>query len=589
MYSDELKTFPEESGVYMMLDKKKRVLYVGKAKNLRARLKQYFNKDQNERPTIGLLMPQVESIETIVVSSEKEALILENNLIKKHHPKYNILLKDDKTYICIRLSIGAWPKLEQIRAKNIKEPYFGPYTNALAAKQTLHLILRLFPLRQCSDAEFRNRTRPCILYEMGRCLGPCCGKCSPDEYKEAVQSAAGLLKGQNKTVIKALKAAMKRASGRMEYEKAAALHKQIEQIRHVTEVQHVDNLAAKNCDAIGLFLEKSRAAIVKLHFEEGKLVGSTGFSFNDVIDEKTTILEAFICQHYSQLHPHVKEILLPQKISSAAKQIIPSHIKLVTPSRGEKLQLIKMAEANAKAYFFKEQNCQQANEELLLQLQKRLGLKRYPKRIECIDISTTQGKETTAAIAAFTNAKREKAKTRFFNIPPHITGDTPSMEHALERHFTRTLADPCDLLIVDGGKHQLNAALRVLKKMEIVNIEVIGIAKEMARHDKGLSRERIFLPGQQDPIVLERTSKLLFFLQKIRDEAHRLAIGLHRTRREQNLSGSALDKLKNIGPIKKQRLLAHFGSPKKIFTASKEELLQIKGITKADADQILSG
>ena len=583
-----LRLFPQKSGVYLMLNKNKEVLYVGKAKNLQSRLRQYFSKNADTRLTVGVLLPQVESIDTIVVNSEKEALILENTLIKKHHPKYNILLKDDKNFLCIALSLGKWPKLDMMRAKKIKEPYFGPYTNALAAKQTLELILRLFPLRQCSDREFENRSRPCILYEMGRCIAPCVGKCSHEEYMRHVKAAEELLLGKDKSVIKMLKGEMAAASKKLEFEKAASLLKQIRQIKHVTQVQHVDNLSAKNCDALGIYIEKSLAVLVKLHFENGKLVGSNRYSFTDCLQDKTAIFESFILQHYTDLNPAPKTILSPCKLSPSLFELVPNSPQIITPQKGEKLKLVEMAKQNALALYKKEKDYLLYNEQLLLDLQEKLHLSRFPKRIECLDISHIGGSEIVGAVVCFTNGRKDKSRTKLYKIPAEIRGDSPAMEYALAKHFGKKEARMCDLLLVDGGIAQIRAAEKVFRKLGIALVDLAAITKEQARHDKGLTKEKILLQGEKPSLLLDPKDPLLFLLQKIRDAAHHTAISFQRKRRGKASMATALDDIAGLGPVKKKLLLQTFGSVERILKATKEELLQVPKITKKDTNNILS-
>ncbi len=296
-HPDTLSLYPVEPGVYLMKDSGGVVLYIGKAKNLRSRLKQYFAKSGDGREMVPYLTAQVESIDTIVALTEKDALILENTLIKKHKPKYNVLLKDDKTFVNLVMTRHEWPLLKLIRYKGKPTEtgtHFGPYTNALAARQTLDLIFRMFPLRQCSDIEFAQRERPCLLYDIKRCSAPCVGKCTREDYDAQVEGAMRLLRGRDKEVLKELKAQLERASEALEFEKAASFLEMIHQIEHVTQVQHVDNPAAKDCDAVGLYREADAILIALLLFREGKLVGSEHFSFHLIASSDEEVLETFL-------------------------------------------------------------------------------------------------------------------------------------------------------------------------------------------------------------------------------------------------------------------------------------------------------
>ena len=390
-----LSLYPDQPGVYLMKDALGKVLYVGKAKNLRARLKQYFSSSGDQREMLPYLVSQIEAIDTIIALTEKDALILENNLIKQHLPKYNVLLKDDKTFIGLLLTRHKWPMLRLVRYKTAPPKdggiYFGPYTNALAARQTHDLISRLFPLRQCSDAELASRERPCLLYDIKRCIAPCVNKCTEVEYESHVSSATRLLKGKDKEVLRDLKRKMEMASEALEFEKAASLHKMIEQIEHVTEVQHVDHPEAKNTDAIGLYREADAVLIALLFFREGKLTGSEHFSFRLIASNTKEILETFLFQHYKYLPSIPLEILLPEEIPNrgALEEILSESagrkVSLFSPKKGKKTDLIEMAQRNAKALFIREQDARSLKEKMLLDLQETLQLTRFPRRIQCFD------------------------------------------------------------------------------------------------------------------------------------------------------------------------------------------------------------
>ncbi len=593
-----LALYPDQPGVYLMKDHAGVVLYVGKAKNLRIRLKQYFNR-ADEREMVPYLTAQVEAIDTIVALTEKDALILENNLIKRHRPKYNVLLKDDKTFVSLILTKHRWPMLKLVRYKGKPKEegiYFGPYTNALAARQTYDLISRLFPLRQCSDEELASRQRPCLLYDIKRCIAPCVEKCTKEEYENHVESATRLLKGQDKEVVRELKREMEAASHALEFEKAQSLLQMIHQIEHVTQVQHVDNPAAKDCDVVGLYREADAVLISLLFFREGKIIGSEHFSFHLIASSDGEILESFLLQHYKNLTSFPSEIFVPLQLSQgeALEEILSEsagrRVAIFCPQKGKKKDLVEMGYRNAKALFVREQDARSLKEKMLLDLQETLQLTRYPKRIECFDTSNISGTDPVASLACFVNGEKEKSRTRLFKIKGvEKADDYTSMRQVLHRHFIKEKEkqDFCDLLIVDGGKGHLNLALEVFQELQIASIDVIAVSKEEARHDKGLTQEKVYVPHRKDPILIDPRSPLLFLLQKVRDEAHRLAIEFHRKRRSKRTLSSSLDELPGIGPIKKKRLLSKFGSVKRIKEASREELEQIKGLTAADIALIL--
>jgi excinuclease ABC subunit C len=596
-----LALYPDQPGVYLMKDALGVVLYVGKAKNLRARLKQYFAISGDQREMVPYLTAQVDKIDTIIALTEKDALILENNLIKRHKPKYNILLKDDKTYISLVVTRHKWPMIRLLRFKE-KPPknigtIFGPYTNALAARQTYDLISRLFPLRQCSDSELMSRERPCLLYDIKRCIAPCVNKCTEEEYDAHVENAMRLLKGQNREVVSELERNREAASYALEYEKAGQYHRMIEQIKHVTEVQHVDNPAAKDSDVLGLYREGDAILMALLMFRDGKLVGSEHFSFHLIASDNAEVLESFILQHYKYASSWPKEIIVPVDLpqqtaleeilsESAGKQVI-----LITPKKGKKKDLIEMGLRNAKALFVREQDARSLREKMLLDLQEALSLTRFPRRIECFDTSNISGTDPVASLVCFVHGEKDKSRSRLFKIKEvDRADDYTAMKQVLRRHFTREKekGDFCDLLIVDGGKGHLNLSLEVFAELGIASIDVIALTKEEARHDKGLTQEKVFLPHRKDPILIDPRSQLLFLLQRIRDESHRSAIEFHRKRRSKRTISSALDEIPGIGPLKKKRLLQRFGSVKAIQAASVADLEKVEGLTKRDIDTLLN-
>ncbi len=587
-----LTLYPDQPGVYLMKDAQGTILYIGKAKNLKVRLKQYFAEHGDQREMVPYLTAQVEEIDTVIALTEKDALILEHNLIKQHRPKYNILLKDDKTFISLMLTHHKWPQLRQVRYKGKPKNdgmYFGPYTNALAARQTFDLISRLFPLRQCSDAELMNRERPCLLYDIKRCIAPCVGKCRQEEYDQHVAAVVRLLKGQDKEVLQELKRSMQQASDALEFEKAHAFLHMIQQIEHVTQVQHVSHATAKNCDVLGLHREADAVLIALLFFREGKLTGAEHFSFHLIASNDEEIIESFLLQHYKGATLPPSEILVPKKLHQQQSLQELLNIEIHAPQKGKKTDLIEMANRNAKALFIREQDARSLREKMLLDLQETLQLLRFPRRIECFDTSNISGTDPVASLVCFIHGEKDKSRMRHFKIKGvDAADDYTAMKHVLLRHFTKVKekGDFPDLLIVDGGKGQLNIALEVLRELQIATIDVIALTKEEARHDKGLTQEKVYVPYRKDPLLIDPKSPLLFLLQRIRDEAHHQAIAFHRKRRTKRTLASTLDDLPGIGPVKKRRLLQRFGSVKAIQEASESELKKVPGLTRADIEQI---
>ncbi|MBS3903393.1 MAG: excinuclease ABC subunit UvrC [Anaplasmataceae bacterium] len=593
---ETLANFPKEPGVYLMKDVAGKILYIGKAKNLKHRLRQYFAKSGDTRSMIPFLTAEVASIDTIVLTNEKQALLLENTLIKKHQPKYNALLKDDKTFINLFINKQhPWPMIRLMRYKGTpkeKGLYFGPYPHAMAARETLDLLNHLFPLRQCSDEELKKRTRPCILHSMQRCIAPCVGKCTKEEYDLFVEGAIRFLRGQDKEILKSLQADMEDASNHLEFERAAALFRTIQQIELLLSPdQLIAKATGQSTDVLAVYRHGYDAVLMQLLWREGKLIGAEHYEFSKIAEDEQELLSTFILQNYktAELLPH--EILLSHPIehidalSETLNENSHKKIHLLFPKKGEKRQLIEIGLKNAKIFFTQKKDQRETNEKLLIDLTEICKLTRYPKKIECFDTSNIAGSEHVACMVGFTEGVRDKQRTRLFHIKEAQAGDDYG---ALREILTRRLIkakeqeDLPDLLIVDGGKGQLHVALDVLHALDIASIDVLGIAKETARHDKGLTKEKIFLPYHPEPILLDARAPLLFFLQRIRDEAHRIAIGFHRKSKKKNTLKSGLDTLPGIGPIKKERLLRHFGSLKQISLASEEDLLKVQGLTKQD-------
>ena len=596
-----LNTFPTSPGVYLMKDKAGEVLYVGKARNLRQRVKQYFSPGGDGRVMVPYLVAQVHSIETIVVLSEKEALLLELTLIKKYRPRYNALLKDDKAYLALKVTTkDKWPMVQLVRYKgDLKKDgaYFGPYTSAEAARGTLELLHRTFPLRQCSDQELARRTRPCILYQMKRCVAPCVGLCTKEEYDHLVDRTIRFLRGQDKEVVQELFQEMEQASERLDFERAAVLLKTIRQIEKTIEAQHVDRPLGDDADVLGVFREGEEVVLYQMLFRRGRLVGSHHYSFSNIAQEDHELLQSFILQHYMTQEELPGEILLPVACeeSEAIGEILsaqgPRKVEVYAPQKGNKLAWIQMAQANAKATFATSKDEKTIREKTLLEMKERLHLTQYPMRIECFDNSNLAGTEWTTSMVAFTDGKKDSKRYRMYRPKMKETMDEyAAMREVLQRRYKKGKEenDLPDLVIIDGGKAHLNVALKVFEELNVITVDVIAMAKEEARHDKGLSGEQVFLQNIKDPVILKRTSPILFLLQRIRDEAHRVAITWHRKRRSKALVRSVLDDIPGIGPAKRKALLTSLGSVKNIEKASEEDLCAVKGISPANAKAIVA-
>lgn len=596
----QIENFPSKPGVYIMRGRFSTVLYIGKAKNLKARVKQYFIPGRDSREMVPHLVSHVESIEIIVVSSEKEALLLENTLIKEHKPRYNAVFRDDKTYVSLKINHKhPWPSVHLIRYKGKPKPnglYFGPYTSAYAARQTLDLIHRVFPLRQCSDQELARRTRPCILYDMKRCMGPCVNLCSKADYEEKVRTVTQFLRGQNHEVVKELKKEMHLASDRLEFERAGVLFSTIRHIEATIEAQRVVKVDGQDGDFYGIYREAEEVSISVMLFRQGRLLGTKNFSFSGVAQDDAEILQSLIMQRYETAEEIPDEILLPVQLQDpAALQEILSQRKgravaVHQPIKGDKKRIVEIAYQNSEAAYRREKDAKVVMGKMLTEIQEKLHLKNYPKRIECFDNSHLSGSEPVSSLVAFTDGIKDTKYYRLYRVKAaEASDDYGAMREVMQRRYRRAKEEKTlpDLIIVDGGKGQLSSAQRVLEDLNIATVDLIGVAKDRGRHDKGMTSEQIFLVNVKEAIKLRNTSPIMFLLQKIRDEAHRSALAFQQKRRTKGTIRSALDEVEGIGAKKRQILLKHFGSLAKLKEATEEQLCALSGISKANARSLI--
>jgi excinuclease ABC subunit C len=584
-----LSRYSEEPGVYLMKNQAGLVVYVGKAKSLRRRLKQYFYPGRDGRAMVPFLAKEIATIDTIIVSNEKDAILLENTLIKKHQPKYNILLKDDKTFVSLTINYKhPWPMIKLTRSKGGEGRdviHFGPYISSYAARQTLELMHRIFPLRQCSDEEFKRRRRPCILYEMKRCLAPCVGKCFPAEYKILVDQASDFLRGNSKAIIEKLKVQIQEAAENLEYEKAAAILEMMRNIKDVTTQGHrvVSHPSGEDSDAIALYRQGSAVALAQMFFQKGSLIDSKKYLFSNVIEGDEELLISFILQYYKNLRQKPQKIFIPVEVSSCLQEIV--EISIVCPKIGDKKKIVGIAQKNAEDFFNQEKDEGALTEKVLIDLQKILHLQKFPSIIECFDTSNTLGSDFVASKVTFINGKYERKKTRFFKIQKLVKGDDcAALYQTIKRRIIRGKKDGDlpDLIIIDGGKGQLSSACKAMEEENVIGIDLFAIAKENSNHSKGITQEQVFLQARSDPVCLPVHSPIIFFLQRIRDEAHRVAITFHRKVRSQRTIFSEMDTVVGIGPVKKKKLLKVFGSYKQLLATPDSELLKISGITAKD-------
>ena len=589
--SEFLKTLTARAGVYQMIDNSNTVIYVGKAKNLKKRVSSYFRKTGLTSKT-RVMVAQIAIIETTVTHTENEALILENNLIKELMPRYNILLRDDKTYPYLFISADKFSRLSLHRGtKRKKGQYFGPYPSAGAVRESLNLLQKLFPVRQCDDTYYQNRSRPCLQYQIKRCTGPCVGLVSEQNYQQDVQHTIMFLEGKNQQVMDVLSTQMENASTKLDFEQAALIRDKIISLRRVQERQYVssehgdlDVLAAKVTDGMAVvevcFIRGGRSLGNKRFFPKG----SAGSSPEE-------LLSAFIPQYY--LGKDVpSEILLSHKLDDMAllQDVLKSESKhrviVRCPQRGTSVRWMKMAMTNAEISL----NQRLSSRANLLQrfetLQQALDLDEIPKRIECFDISHTRGEKTVASCVVFGLEGAIKSDYRKFNIEGITPGDDyAAMNQALTRRFTRLQKGEGkrpDLLLIDGGKGQLTEAKAVMAELQL-DIDILGIAKGPERRP---GEETLFLVGRSGEVNLPSDSAALHLLQQVRDEAHRFAITGHRQRRAKARKTSPLESIAGMGPKRRQKLLQQFGGLQEVQRAGIEDLTRVDGISESLAQKI---
>jgi excinuclease ABC subunit C len=606
-----LATLPSKPGCYLMKDAAGTVIYVGKAVRLKERVRSYFHADLSHDNKTRRLAREVADIEWILVGSELEALILEMNLIKKHRPKYNVRLKDDKRYPYIKIHWqDDFPKVTVTRLmQEDGARYFGPYTSAWAVHQTLDVLRRVFPYLTCDRQITGTDARACLYYDICLCLGPCIGAVNRDQYRQMIADLQDFLDGHAEPVLARVQREMEQAAEQLNFERAAALRDKIKALQVVIERQKVVFPPDyKDSDVLALARADGEACVQVFFIRGGKLIGREYFVLEgteDVADAE--VMTQFVKQFYTEAASVPQQLLLPEQIEEA--RIIQEwmrsrrggeKVEIFVPQEGQPQELVQMAAENAAETLAALRARWQADthrqEQALAELQQALGLAGPPNRIECYDISNTQGTASVGSMVVFSQGVPDKKLYRRFNIQS-VSGpdDFASMEEVLTRRFKRwqaaaeaalqpgarldeSFAHLPDLLIVDGGKGQLGRAVAVLEKVGLAGqVAVIGLAKQ---------EEEIFFPGRAAPLRLPRHSQGLYLLQRIRDEAHRFAITAHRTRRSKQGLASTLDSIPGVGPARRKSLLKHFGSVDKIREATLEELTAVPGITPALAETI---
>jgi excinuclease ABC subunit C len=593
---EQLKTLPARPGVYLFKDNVGKVIYVGKASSLRNRVRAYFSPRSQLSLKLERLADKISDLDAIVTDSEYEALILENDLIKKYRPVYNVRLKDDKTFPYLKIDLkNDWPTVRITRRFHKDgDRYFGPFISAYSLRQTLQLIRKIFPFRSCNRKITGKDARPCLEYHLKSCVGPCIGAISQEDYKDIIKEVILFLEGKQELLVQDLRNKMEEASRQLQYEKAALLRDQIHALEQVVENQRIAVTVRGDEDAIALAQTKDLAYVEIFFIRNNKLVGRDYALLDGIRDEEPgQIMTSFVKQYYSSTSKLPPLILLqypvdePDIIAGWLSNQRGASVELRVPLRGIKKQLMDIVEENARqelALYQAKQSKLIESALVLEELKERLGLPRMPLRIEGYDISNIRGNQAVGSMAVFTKGQSRRAHYRRFRIKS-VSGidDYAMIQEVLRRRFKRSLANDekwsamPDLILIDGGKGHLNASLEILKELGLNAVPAAALAKE---------NEEVFVPGKSEPLNIPRTSTALHLLQRVRDEAHRFALGYHKKLRHKESIVSALDSIPGIGPKRKKALIKKFGSVRSIKEASTYELSLVPGITGKLAEKV---
>ena len=591
--ADFLRSVSGRPGIYLMKGAEGKILYVGKAKNLRKRLASYQRVDISSSPKTVLLLGRVKEIETILTHTEKEAFILEASLIKKYRPRFNIELKDDKSYPRIKVTLGEeWPRVFVTRRRvQDGSRYYGPYASAGAMRNTLNLINRIFPLRRCKGKNVKKRLRPCLNYQMGRCLAPCSDMVDKTRYRMMVDAVLMILEGKNIQLHRQLESGMRKASADLEFEKAAMFRDQLQALDKTLEKQVVVNSLDKDQDIWGYARSGAGVGIAVVSVRQGMVLGQQVFFILDPIGNDSEVLGEVLRQFYSREEFFPDELLLPFQIADSLfladwmADMRGKKVQIRIPKRGNDLKLLQMAEVNARQVHTDQENRERSWQEMAKNLQIRLHLVHVPERIECLDISNIGGKQPVGSLVCFVRGEKSHGEYRHYSINgKHEPDDYRMMGEVLARRFTQSEKKETlpNLLVIDGGKGHLNVAFDILNKKGLLDqVELVSIAK-----DKISKADKIYKPGRKNPLSLPRHSPVLFFLMQVRDESHRFGITFHRRLRRKTILTSELDNVPGIGPSRKDLLLRALGSLAKIKNANLDELTAVQGIGPELAEQI---
>jgi excinuclease ABC subunit C len=600
---NQLKALPARPGVYLFRDADGDVLYVGKAKSLRPRVRSYFQKTTDGRAQIRSLPARVADVEVIVTGSEVEALHLEQNLVKRHRPPFNVRLRDDKSFPYIAVTVSdPYPRVMFTRERHRRGTvYFGPYANAKKVRETLDVLNRVFQFRPCEGPKpGRHSGIPCLDYHIERCRAPCVGYVSKDEYRAIIDGVVEFLSGESRPILASLEERMRAAARDERFEEAARYRNRLKSVQHLAERQAADRRSVGTVDVIGIAADGDRAAVQIFPLRGGKLVDRHSFHLENVAGQDlTTVLEAFCVEYYGSAPSVPPQLVVPRDAGDVAalEQFLStrrgSRVEVRVAERGEKRRLQELASENARLALTSEQVAaeqkRQRRVEALEELREALNLESLPLRIECFDISNIQGQEVVGSMVVFQDAVPKKAHYRKFAVRG-VDGqdDFASMAEVVTRRFARlgdvsaedydeSFASPPNLVVIDGGKGQLAAALEAMQRFDLSRVAVIALAKR---------DEEVFVPGQSQPIRLDRSSPGLQLLQRIRDEAHRFAVGFHRQRRDARAMASIFDELPGVGPARRRALLRYFGSAEGVASASPEELEGVPGLPAKTARAI---
>jgi excinuclease ABC subunit C len=588
---------PHSPGVYLMKDARGNIIYVGKAKDLKKRLASYFISKQQPDTKTAALIEMITSFDLVITASDHEAFILEANLIKEHNPKYNVILKDGKNYPMLRIDMNeSYPAIQRVRnIKNDHALYFGPYSSALSVKRTLKQIQKIFKLRKCQNTQFKNRSRPCLNYQIKACLGLCCNEVDPLEYKKQVKDAILFLRGKSRQVVKRLSAEMNVHAGVQEFEKAAEKRDAIFAIENIMEKQVVVCPDMRDRDVMGLAWDKGKAVVTVMMVRSGLLIDTVHYPLDLGFKEPDEVLAAFVDQYYGKTRFLPASVLLSQRIENSGEieerltQILGKRVMVHFPERGEKKSLVNMALVNASQELEKILLREEEDQASLVLLKSLMGMENLPRRIECFDNSNISGQDPVSSMVVFINGRPDKAAYRKYIIKGiQFQDDYAYMYQVLERRFSKTKEEMAwpDLLVVDGGKGQLGMALAVLTDLGLDrSFALAGLAKR--DRSKGEAFDKIYVPGRSNPLNIGQARKALYLLERVRDEAHRFAITFQRKRREKRGGLSILDSIPGLGPKKKKMLLIRYKGIGNMKKASLEELAALPGITCDLAKRLL--